>query len=265
MTREQLWQEYESQTGRDWFYTDHYTDWLEDKHLELLQKPQEPRIPPKFCVFLSAGHGGLHPISGAYQSLAGGKKHKHNEPMHTPDGWFYEGVWNRTLTDLVAKKLNKLRISVVRVHLSADGDFWRDMILKHRVDTANAMSKVYRNAIYISNHSNAFDGVTPDVRGFECYYYPKSEMGRKLALEYHTNVRIGAAKNGFDIRMRGIKSAKFYELEETKMPAILAEHLFFDNLEDARLLMNPDVVEMFADAQVQTVLEYMKTLLYEND
>jgi N-acetylmuramoyl-L-alanine amidase len=39
------------------------------------------------------------------------------------------------------------------------------------------------------------------------------------------------------------------------MPAILVEHLFFDNYEDAKLLMDDEIVERFAEAQVRTIIE----------
>lgn len=44
------------------------------------------------------------------------------------------------------------------------------------------------------------------------------------------------------------------------MPAILVEHLFFDNYEDALLLMDDEIVERFAEAEVRTVIDYMNSL-----
>jgi N-acetylmuramoyl-L-alanine amidase len=52
------------------------------------------------------------------------------------------------------------------------------------------------------------------------------------------------------------KEAGFYVIVNTVMPAILNEHLFFDNYEDAMLLMNDDIVDLFAEAQVRTIIQW---------
>ena len=44
------------------------------------------------------------------------------------------------------------------------------------------------------------------------------------------------------------------------MPAILIEHLFFDNYEDAKLLMDEEIQELFAEAQVRAIIEFLSTL-----
>lgn len=61
------------------------------------------------------------------------------------------------------------------------------------------------------------------------------------------------------------KEANFWIIRRTKMPAILIEHLFFDNLQDAKLLidfilMDDGIIELFAEAQVRTVIEYHNSL-----
>ena len=52
------------------------------------------------------------------------------------------------------------------------------------------------------------------------------------------------------------KEARFYVLTRTLMPAILIEHLFFDNLQDAELLMDEEIVDRFAEAQVRAIIQY---------
>jgi N-acetylmuramoyl-L-alanine amidase len=68
---------------------------------------------------------------------------------------------------------------------------------------------------------------------------------------------------GKDITMRSDlsdgdrdKEAGYQIIRETKMPAILIEHLFFDQYEDALLLFREDVVERFAEAQVRALLDF---------
>jgi len=52
------------------------------------------------------------------------------------------------------------------------------------------------------------------------------------------------------------KEARFYIITRTLMPAILNEHLFFDNFADAQLLMDDEIVELFAEAQVRAIITY---------
>ena len=55
------------------------------------------------------------------------------------------------------------------------------------------------------------------------------------------------------------KEARFFVLTRTVMPAMLVEHLFFDNYDDASLLMDDEIVERFAEAQVRTVINFMNS------
>ena len=54
------------------------------------------------------------------------------------------------------------------------------------------------------------------------------------------------------------RERNFFVLKKTAMPAVLIEHLFFDNYEDARLLMDGLIVDKFAEVQVRTIIRYMK-------
>ena len=59
-----------------------------------------------FCVYLDAGHGGLD-ASGKYVT-APNKQFKHSSGTFHNGTWFYEGVWNRTITNRVAAKLERI-------------------------------------------------------------------------------------------------------------------------------------------------------------
>jgi N-acetylmuramoyl-L-alanine amidase len=45
--------------------------------------------------------------------------------------------------------------------------------------------------------------------------------------------------------------SNFYVLKNTSMPAILTENLFFDNLDDANILLDEDYVEQYTDMCVE--------------
>ena len=208
-----------------------------------------------FCVFLDAGHGGVDG-EGNY-TTAPGKQFQHSRGTFHNGSWFYEGVWNRTLTDLVAAKLKNLNIPNIIVSHE-----YLDFPLEYRVDKANWYHRKYKKGLYISNHANASG--TGQARGFEVYTSPGRTTSDRIA-EYHwDNVK---ELLGSRIRFRTDTSdndhdreANFYVLRKTVMSAILVEHLFFDNYEDAKLLMNEEIIDRFAEAQVRTVIDYINSL-----
>lgn len=210
----------------------------------------------KFCVFLDAGHGGIDP-AGNY-TTAPAKMFEHAKGTEFHDGpLFYEGVWNRTLTKRVEEKLNQLGIQ----YLTVSHDFL-DLSLSYRVDMANWYHKNFKKGIFISNHSNA--SASHNARGFEVYTTPGVTNSDKLAEMLWNNVK---DMLGDRIRYRTDtsdgdhdKEARFFVITKTAMPAILIEHLFFDNVDDVKLLMDPDIVERFAEAQVRTIIKYIQQL-----
>lgn len=218
-----------------------------------------------FCVYLDAGHGGVD-ASGQY--VTEGKWFEHSEGTFHAGSFFYEGVFNRILTDRVAQKLQNLSINYIIVSHE-----YLDLTLTTRVNTANWYYDNYKKGILISNHANA--SRSHRARGFELYTYFGNSNADKLADLYWNNVEqllvkdITADRNRNrrltePITMRTDKSdgdhdkeANFYMLRETKMPAVLVEHLFFDNFEDAKLLVDDEVIDRFAEAQIRTIIQYI--------
>lgn len=208
-----------------------------------------------FCVYLDAGHGGLDK-NGNY-TTAPSKQYEHSKGTFHKGKWFYEGVFNRTITNRVAERLRELDITCVIVSHE-----YLDMSLHYRVDKANWFHKNYKKGIFISNHANASS--SHRARGFEVYTTPGTTKSDTVAEIYWNNVRDLLADK---IKMRSDKSdgdrdkeARFFVLTRTAMPAILIEHLFFDNFEDAKLLMDDEIIERFVEAQVRTVIEYFNRL-----
>lgn len=205
-----------------------------------------------FMVFLDAGHGGI--LRNGQYATAPSKQWKHTQGTFHGDGWFYEGVWNRVLTNRVSNKLNNLDIQ----HLIVSHEFL-DNSLSYRVDLANWYARRVRRTLYVSNHSNALGNGA--ARGFEVYTSRGTTGSDAVADDHMQNVRdllgdrISYRPDRSDNDMD--REAGFYVLNKTSMPAILVEHLFFDNYQDALLLMDDDVVERFAEAQVRTIIGYM--------
>jgi N-acetylmuramoyl-L-alanine amidase len=208
-----------------------------------------------FCVFLDAGHGGLDE-NGSYVT-APGKQFRHSRGTFHNGGWFYEGVWNRTLTQRVASKLKNLGIH----HIVVSHEYL-DISLEYRVNLANWYHRNYKRGLFISNHANASG--SGQARGFEVYTSPGTTTSDRIA-DYHWNNVKDLLGNRIRYRTDSSdgdhdREARFFVLVKTAMPAMLVEHLFFDNYDDARMLFDDEIIERFSEAQVRTVIDYINSL-----
>ncbi len=208
-----------------------------------------------FCVLLDPGHGAVDP-SGKY-TTAPSKQFQHSKGTFHKGGWFFEGVFNRAITSRVSDKLENLSIPHVIV-----AHEYLDTSLEDRVKAANWYFTQYKNTLYISTHANASGSGA--ARGFEVYTTPGKTKSDDVATLLWNNAK---ALLGTKISYRQDttdgdpdREANFYVIKNTKMPAILIEHLFFDNFEDASLLMTDEIQDLFAEAQVRTCVEWMKVL-----
>ncbi|MFD1423468.1 N-acetylmuramoyl-L-alanine amidase family protein [Laceyella sediminis] len=127
--------------------------------------------------------------------------------------------------------------------MAAPGD--QDVPLSARTSLANR-----DNAhLFISCHYNAGGG-----EGAETYYFSGSRRGKRAAELIHNQV----LKSGIYRRNRGVKTANFFVLRETKMPAVLVEYGFMDDpgLEEAAHMVDPKVQKAFAVTTAKGVCEY---------
>jgi N-acetylmuramoyl-L-alanine amidase len=100
--------------------------------------------------------------------------------------------------------------------------------LKKRVDKANSSAV----DIFVSIHFNKFlDGTTTD-RAMGTEIYALSNIATAIAQP----VLVKIAALGF--KNKGVKSANFFVLKNTSMPAILIEVCFLDSTADMNLLNN---------------------------
>lgn len=84
---------------------------------------------------------------------------------------------------------------------------------------------------FVSIHVNSF--TTSTARGLETFSFPNSVGGEKLARDIHTEILKDKSLYGVD---RGLKTANFYVLKNTNMPATLTELAFISNVDDATIL-----------------------------
>ncbi len=117
--------------------------------------------------------------------------------------------------------------------------------LKARTDLANA-AKV---DLFVSIHNNALSTTTSGTETF--HYYYSSPAARLLATAVQTEL---VAALG--LPDRGVKTAGFYVLRNSEMPAILVEGGFLTNPTEALFLADPAVRQRIAEAVGRGIAAY---------
>jgi N-acetylmuramoyl-L-alanine amidase len=176
----------------------------------------------KIIVVIDPGHGGPDPGAVGIGGL--------NEVQ------IVDPVSNR-----VAELLRESGVDPV---LTRTGDY--DLDLDPRVDLAN---RIPAN-LFVSIHANAISMSRPDVNGLETYYY---ESGNYLAETIHESLIDATGSND-----RGVRTARFYVLRYTDMPAVLVELGFVTGDQDAPRLRDPDYQETLARGIARGILEYIE-------
>ncbi|GAB7386750.1 hypothetical protein BSNK01_05860 [Bacillaceae bacterium] len=118
------------------------------------------------------------------------------------------------------------------------------LTLEERVKLANERSA----DLFISVHANSFPA-NPQAKGLETYYY--TSMSKKFAEIVHRHLI--EATGSYD---RGVKTARFYVIRNTKMPAVLIETGFVTNPEEEKRLNSAAFQEAIARAVVEAIKEY---------
>jgi len=94
--------------------------------------------------------------------------------------------------------------------------------------------------VFVSVHCNSY--MSPQTRGTETYCAPGSVSSRELAeLIQSKLVALGLVD-------RGVKEAGFTVLTATVMPAVLVETAFISNLEEEKMLADPEFRQKLAEA-----------------
>ena len=166
------------------------------------------------------------------------------------------GVKEKDVTFAVAQKVQKLltgsgaRVIMTR---SRDMDVYAPNAtdrqeLQARCDVANRDS---RTALFLSIHCNAFS--SPSAHGMETYYCAGSAKGQEFASLL--NEELAKAGGLFN---RGVKTANYYVLRHTNMPASLIELGFVTNYNEERLLRSDAYQNKLASAIVRGIARYFK-------
>lgn len=188
---------------------------------------------------IDAGHGGIDSEGNYTTSAQKGKQYTH------PNFTIYEGVTNRMIAKLLMIELEQAGIDYIQIH-----DDVVDLSLHQRVKKANAINQP---CMYLSIHSNAGKG-----KGFEVFTSP----GETKSDHYAEIFAKRFIKDWPEYKFRSDlsdgdhdKEERFTVLTETKMPAVLVELLFFDEIKQAETLMSLQGQTRLADSLFQAIKE----------
>ena len=183
-----------------------------------------PTVPNgRFTVVIDPGHGG-------------------RDPGAVGIGGLQEKVVVNDIAPQVAAILREQGVNVV---MTRDSDIEVD--LAPRVQTAERANA----SVFVSIHANAISMSRPDVNGLETFY--ASDAGERFANTVHDTVL-----RAMGMRDRRVRSARFYVIRRTSMPAILIETGFVTGAEDSPNLANPEWRERMAEAIAQGILLHLQ-------
>ncbi len=153
------------------------------------------------------------------------------------------------IADKLRKRLEKMGYEVVMTREDIDSSIGNTSAL----DSLNARVELAHESLadlYISIHCNTSGGVGS---GVETYCFSKGGYADRLAGLVQENI-----SDETDLYDRGVKTASFYVIKNTLMPAVLIETGFMDNEHDIEILTSSKGQERIAKAIANAVKEYDK-------
>ena len=207
----------------------------------------------KYHWLLDNGHGGVK--NGIYTTSPNWNADPNTwHKMHVHNGIpIYEGEFNRKVVDAIA-----WRLAEYGVNFSVLVPDEEDMSLFNRVSRANSFYKQDKSCIFVSIHGNAFN---TSAKGFEVFTSKGETRSDKIAEVFAVEMSkaFPSKTMRWDLTDKDKdKEANFYVLKYTDMPALLTENFFFDNAEDAKIMMSDDGISKIAQAHVNAILKIEK-------
>jgi N-acetylmuramoyl-L-alanine amidase len=188
--------------------------------------------------------------------------------------------------ELSGRVKSMLESKGIRVIMTRSSDVF--IPLEKRVDIANRSGA----DIFVSVHLNA--SRSKSLRGFECYYLSNATDDNARALEAFedsslkltdgadamrssqldktlwdmalTENRIESGElagficksveEGYFIKNRGVRTARFYVLKHTRMPAVLVEAGYISNPIEESMVSGPHFTDTMAEAITRGILRY---------
>lgn len=160
----------------------------------------------------------------------------------SPDG-MKEYEFNRVVAHHMKTELETYEgVEVFFTH-----DDKRDVPLVERTNRANKLGAT----LFISIHADAFQGVMGTHGGITTFTYSASGIAFNLAQLIQRNLTKTTG-----LRNRGVKTANFHVLRETKMPSVLIEHGFMDSTTDLPKLKSEEYRKLCAITNATSIAEF---------
>ncbi len=173
------------------------------------------------------------------------------DPGHGgPDvGATRNGVYEKDITLIISKQLGRMLQQMgYSVVFTRTEDI--DLDLDPRVKIAENA----RASAFVSVHVNSLDANASQVSGVETYHAPGASLGENLAELVHGQILAITGAND-----RGVRSARFYVIRNTSMPAILVETGYITNPTEASKLVNSAYQQRMAEAIAKGVDQFLKS------
>jgi N-acetylmuramoyl-L-alanine amidase CwlD len=181
---------------------------------------EDGKIPSGTAIVIDAGHGGSDP--GAQRG----------------------DIQEKELTLAIAEKVRKkLAACGARVMMTRSDDTF--VSLEDRVAITNNL----KPDLFLSVHINSLEA-NSSIYGVETYY--QTEQSKTLAQAIHE-----ALVGKLSVPDRNVRKARFYVINHTPVPAVLAEVGFISNKEERNKLISSDYQEQVADGLARGVMLYL--------
>ncbi len=184
----------------------------------------------KLVVCIDPGHG----------DTTGGKR--------SPDSSLMEYEFNR---DVAYRLKALLEANGIQTIMTVGKDEKGDPALKARVATANNAGNV---DLFVSIHANAYGNGWNSANGWEVYAYKGGGVSELAAKAVRA-----ATMAAVSIRDRGVKTANFYVIKNTEMPAILIEHGFYTNESECQKLKDSSFRDQLAQADATGIINFFNS------
>jgi len=208
--------------------------------------------PSEFLICLDAGHGGMRNGTGPERYVTYPSKcYQHKVGKFHSYGWFFEGVFNRSLANYLHQYLEDYGFTVKKIYEPVN-----DTPLNKRCQLAISYSSIAKHSILVSIHGNA---ATPTARGWEIFTSPGQTKSDLLATCIGEQVKTATPEwtHRYDFIDGDLdREARFTMLTGTPMPSVLSENGFFTNYSDASMMIDISFQQTMAKAHAKGILNY---------
>ena len=136
----------------------------------------------------------------------------------------------------------------VEVKFAHDTSGAVDIPLKTRTNTANN----WKTDLWVGLHANGYGTTWNEAHGAETWVYTSASG---VSVELAAKVQAGLVE-ATGLTDRGVKRGNLHEVRETNCPAILIEHAFMTNREEAALLRSDAFRRTCAASNVNQIASY---------